>query len=984
MTLRPGFRRFFFGGLVALVLGLVLVIPVLEVFWTTMPAWVFLALCLICAGSIVSALLLVARAFRTLPLREKFLALSLPLSLLPLLLLAMLTNRIMLAGLHEKIHENLLGMASRNAAAVDTLLGVILGTVRSEALLPQFARYLELPPAARTLEQEQEIRAILDICRRRDPVHISSYALLDASGQSVIDTAARDASPNKSTRLYFTQAMDSGLPTVSPVTISLATGNPSIFFASPIRDRFGVKVGVLRVRYEASILQAHLLRDMDARTGRTAILLVDEHGLRLADSLRPDTVFTPLLPLAHEERVALQLSLRLSPELDDEDLTAMEPVRGYLEGLSTSPFAMLPLHPDDPRLMHCAGVTLSSMPWRLICALPVDASMLPIRIQALTTVGVFLGWAVLVSVGAVGAATLVAGPLRRLAGLTGKIGQGDLDWQAPIESQDEVGCLAMALNDMAVRLEEAQRSFMAHATRLRGLLDTLPDTVLVLGPDGIVEECNRRFPAMFGHGLPQCQGLRFGDLAAPEAGDQIDEKLHAAARMGSLSFEWTCRRKDGSAFPARIRLRVVPPAESGRLLAVITDRSDSKRAEMETVRLRLLLRETVDAMPSVLIGVDASGRVTHWNRAAEEASGVAVEQAQGRLLGEVWPARSTLVSMLRESLDSGGQVAWPKVRREHKGRVVYEDILIYPLSFAEMPGVVVRIDDVTDRFHFEEMILQSEKMLSLGGLAAGMAHEINNPLAAILSSVHTLRQRLFETLPRNLEAARNLGIAFEHIGLYAQERNLPRLLDAMQEAGQRAANIVRGMLSFSRFQPGARQPCDIAELIDATLELARTSFDLRKDYDFRKIDLALDVEPDLPHLICERQKIQQVLLNLIHNAADAVVTKSFGPTESPRVEIGAHREGDWLVLFVWDNGPGIPEEIRGRVFDPFFTTKPVGQGTGLGLSVSYFIVVEEHGGVMRVETKRGAWTRFVVEIPLLQPEVVVSAVTPTPQTDVSS
>lgn len=973
MSLAMYSQRLAFGGLLTVTAFLVLGIPVVEAFCFDMPGWMLFGLCAICAGCVAAILLLLAHDFRFLSLRGKFLALSLPLSLAPLLLMSMVANRIMFSGLHEKIHENLLGMAHRDAASVDALIGGILGTVRSEALLPQFARYLCLPPAERSLALEREVRAVLDSCHRRDPVHISSYALLDKSGMNIIDTSAHDSLPDKSARSYFIQAMDSGLPYVSPVFISPVTGRPSLYFCGPIRDSRGAQIGMVRARYEASILQAHLFRQAESRDGQPFPLLLDEHGLRLADCLLPDTVFAPLLPLTHETRVALQLGLRLDVDPRVEDLSAMESVRTYLGRLASDPFAMLRLHPDDPRLMHCAGVALSSMPWHLIRAVPVNASMEPIRVLAMTAVAVFLGGAMLVTVGAVGAATLVSGPLRRLADLSGKIGQGDLDWRAPVETQDEVGRLATALNEMAVRLEEAQRSFAAHATRLRGLLDTLPDTVLVLGADGRIEECNRRFPSMFGHALEQCQDLRIFDLDARNASpSDLGEKLRAAARMGSLSFEWTCRRQDGCAFPTRIRLRVIPPAESGRLLAVITDRSDSKRAELEAVRLRRLLRETVDAMPSVLIGVDASGRVIHWNRAAGEASGVPLEQAQGRLLGDVWPARSALTEMIRETLDSGEQTAWPKVRRELKGRVVYEDVLIYPLAFLETPGVVVRIDDVTARFHFEEMILQSEKMLSLGGLAAGMAHEINNPLAAMLSNVHTLRQRLFEELPRNLEAARNLGIVFEHVGLYARERNIPRLLDTMQEAGQRAADIVRGMLSFSRCQPGARQPCDVAGLIESTLDLARTSFDLRKDYDFRKINLVLDIEPDLPPLVCESQKIQQVLLNLIHNAADAVVSKEFGSVDFPRVEIGLRREGDVLVASVWDNGPGIPEEIRCRVFDPFFTTKPVGLGTGLGLSVSYFIVVEEYGGAMRVESKHGEWTRFVVEIPLLQPEVVTA------------
>jgi PAS domain S-box-containing protein len=388
--------------------------------------------------------------------------------------------------------------------------------------------------------------------------------------------------------------------------------------------------------------------------------------------------------------------------------------------------------------------------------------------------------------------------------------------------------------------------------------------------------------------------------------------------------------------------------------------------------LRLLLRETVDAMPSMLIGIDAGGRIVLWNRSAEERSSVPTDQAVGNPLEVVWPDMSGLVLLVREAMEAGVTVKRLKTPRTRGGEVRYEDVLAYPLTGDGNAGAVVRIDDVTDRVRFEEMIVQSEKMLSLGGLAAGMAHEINNPLAAMLGSVQVVRRRLLDRMAKNEQAAGQAGVGLEAVGAYVRARDIPHLLDMIEDSGRRAAAIVLNMLSFSRKQGNCPDLHSLPDLIDKTLGLVQVDYDLSKRYDFRRIEIVRDFAAGVGDVACEGQKVQQVLLNLIRNAAEAMSEKTYPDPLRPRLELGLRQDNERVVISVTDNGPGIPDSIRGRIFEPFFTTKTVGRGTGLGLSVSYFIVTEELGGMLRVDSSPGEWTRFEISLPLIPPSCVLS------------
>lgn len=380
------------------------------------------------------------------------------------------------------------------------------------------------------------------------------------------------------------------------------------------------------------------------------------------------------------------------------------------------------------------------------------------------------------------------------------------------------------------------------------------------------------------------------------------------------------------------------------------------------------LNSIIDSMPSAMIALDEQLYVTQWNQEATALSGTPLDEALNQPIFIAFEPMRAFLPQIRQTVERHRvtkieRVTWIKHDEPHHYALTF-----YPLTGGAGRGVVIRIDDITRRISLEEMMVQSEKMLSVGGLAAGMAHEINNPLGAILHNVQNIRRRLSPDLPRNIEQAQADGVDLAMVNSYLVSREVPQLLDGIQQAGTRAAKIVSHMLNFSRLSNRQLSPCDLPGLIDQAVEIAGNDFDLAIGFDFKGQNIVRQFDPALGPVPCIANELEQVLLNLLKNAAQAIHQRPEG-AEPGRIILRTRLNSPWAEIQVEDNGIGMSESVRKRTFEPFFTTKEIGQGTGLGLSVSYFIITNNHKGQMEVQSSVGSGTCFTLRLPLVASQV---------------
>ncbi len=338
-------------------------------------------------------------------------------------------------------------------------------------------------------------------------------------------------------------------------------------------------------------------------------------------------------------------------------------------------------------------------------------------------------------------------------------------------------------------------------------------------------------------------------------------------------------------------------------------------------------QDVVDAIAPAICIVDKGGSIRRANRAF--AALVATPLAS--LIGRPWRGfvpTEWLADLERilEAEASGGGGSGREAELRTGDRTF--SVSAVPISSTERSTVVLLFDDQTERRRLQDQLIQSEKMSAIGQLIAGIAHDLNNPLASVVGFADFLSE--LPDVPPNLREP----------------------LSVIHEEADRASNIVKNLLSFARKQDRQRRPTALQPLLDATFVL------LRNQLMATRVEARMEVEPDLPMPSIDGNQMQQVFVNLIHNAAQAIASTARPGT----ILVRARRWMDGVAVDVIDDGPGMSESLASQAFDPFFTTKPEGQGTGLGLSISQGIV-KEHGGRISLFTEEGRGSTFTVQLP---------------------
>ena len=504
------------------------------------------------------------------------------------------------------------------------------------------------------------------------------------------------------------------------------------------------------------------------------------------------------------------------------------------------------------------------------------------------------------------------------------------------------------------RQKQAEIALKENEELLANILESMSEGVLVLDTDFRHTVFNKKLEELTNTSRDRVIGKRPWEIFPTMRDSSVEKNMRKAMAghvVGNVEIHMTLPGRSSAWFRDNFAPLLDSDGNISGIVGVISEITQQIRNEEEMRRLRNYLSNTINSMPSILIGVDEEGIVTLWNNRTEEATGLSSEEALDRPLIQVFPRLSDEMGTINTAVTTQEIKSVTGSYRNQCNEIFYEDVIIYPLISDDIKGAVIRIDDITEKVRLEETLIQSEKMLSVGGLAAGMAHEINNPLSGILQTAGVMERRLGKelNLPANRKAAEEAGTTVEALVKYMDSRGIPRMISTIAESGKRVSEVVRNMLSFARKGEAMFSSHSIEELLDKTLELAATDYDLKKRYDFKKIRITREYNCRSALIPCEASKIQQVFLNIFRNGAEAMAEKGH---DDPKFIIRTDLEKDnsMVRIEIADNGPGMDEATRKRVFEPFFTTKPVGVGTGLGLSVSYFIITENHRGEMQVKS----------------------------------
>jgi PAS domain S-box-containing protein len=514
----------------------------------------------------------------------------------------------------------------------------------------------------------------------------------------------------------------------------------------------------------------------------------------------------------------------------------------------------------------------------------------------------------------------------------------------------------------AYRSREARRAVRHRIRSLERLhaaiVDQFPAAIAVLDAEGRVLTVNPEFERSFQPAAPEGRPLAEvlpADLI--ESADLLD--LVARARLRVEREPRIARMRDGErarAFDARAE-RLDP---DGQILLVLAEVTERERLARNVRDLRRYLESIIQNMYSGLVVTDDAGRVAATNPMAEKILGEERGALRGRAVAEWFGAAARGDGPIARSQREGARV------KGAEGVVLRSDGRSVPVALSSSPlldadgtqrGTVVIFSDVSELVQLQSQVLHTEKMASLGRLAAGVAHEINNPMGFVNANLAQMEEYLGD-LARLFEAARG---GPERFAALAHELDAPTLLQDFgqairesQEGCERVRHIVQDLRAFAHRGDGEWVDADLNRCLDSTAHIVWTmmkhSVVLRKEYGA------------LPPVRCQPKQLEQVFMNLLVNAYQAIEARADGSAAGGEIVLRTAVSAEGVLISVSDDGVGIAAEHADRIFEPFFTTKEVGEGTGLGLSTS-FEIVRRHGGSIRAFPRDGGGATFEVFLP---------------------
>jgi PAS domain S-box-containing protein len=471
-------------------------------------------------------------------------------------------------------------------------------------------------------------------------------------------------------------------------------------------------------------------------------------------------------------------------------------------------------------------------------------------------------------------------------------------------------------------------------SRFTQLFETLHEGVYFSTPEGKILDVNPALVHMLGYQSKE-------ELLAQPAERLYNDSFEREAMLAEVQrngfvrdLEILLRRKDGALIHLLDSCVAIRDVSGGiaRLQGSLVDVTERRQMERQLREEQEFVRRLVACFPDVIVVLDTQGRYTFVSPRIQELLGYTPEEFVGGSLDErPHPEdRQNVLKFFHELVSGATVIGTVEYRTRHKdGRWRTFRANAGPLTDAEgkVIGVVASARDVTESKRLEEQLLQSEKLAAIGQMVSGVAHELNNPLTAIIGVSELLRERVADDSSR-------------------------RQVELIQKQARKAAGLVEGLLTFSRPSHPRRQPVELLDLVRRAMELHRGTLEKHS------IAIELTTTADLPSVEADPNQLVQVLVNLLANSEQAIASvRARG-----KIQIRVTMTDKMAEVLIDDDGPGIPAEIRPKIFDPFFTTRRAGGGSGLGLTICH-VIVKEHGGSIEALSAPSGGARFRILLP---------------------
>lgn len=521
--------------------------------------------------------------------------------------------------------------------------------------------------------------------------------------------------------------------------------------------------------------------------------------------------------------------------------------------------------------------------------------------------------------------------------------------------------------------------------RHRMLLDQLPVSTVIYDTNGGVIFCNKAFENTFGWSMSELIGKKL-DFVPDEVAEETKNKINEIRNGVTIPpFETIRYTKDKRKI--FVKVQSSPYFNDSGIqvgnIVLIRDITMVKMAEAERLKTEKRYKTLVETMNEGLIVVDNMGYIIYSNPQFLRITGYTIDEVMKihffslldnesrQLFLKLWQkfgvdiSESYEIGMKRKDGTVLKVLASPKTIMDDNGEFI---------------GAFSVITDITERKSLESQLMQAQKLESVGQLAAGIAHEINTPTQYV-SNNNSFVAESFQDINRLINSYRALARRLQDSDAIAEEisdikqleeeidyeflsEEIPNALAANSEGLARIATIVKSVKEFAHPGQVDKQEADINRAIENTVSVARNEWKY-------VADVELDLEEGLPHIPCVIGEINQVILNLLVNSAQAIGECSkYEESNKGKIKICSRLNEDYIEVVIEDNGPGIPDDIKDYIFDPFFTTKEPGKGTGQGLAISYRAIVKTHKGSIKVDSEIGKGTKFIIKLPVSSREKI--------------